>query len=78
MSRKAAEPIQAAPTQPRPRDAAGNELDAFGLPIAGPLRAAWLAKLGLPDPNHEPEAWASALAKASVVPVSAGKENVDG
>lgn len=78
MSRKAAEPTQAEPTQPRPRDAAGNELDAFGLPIAGPLRAARLAELKRPDPHHEPEAWASADTGVTVTPVAADKENADG
>lgn len=50
-------PVQADPTRPRPRDAAGNEMDAWGLPIAGPLRAARLAELEKPDPNVEPGAW---------------------
>jgi len=55
-------PTQAEPTQPRPRDASGNELDQWSLPIAGPLRATRLAELNKPDPNIEPEAWASAAA----------------
>ncbi|MFY9350107.1 MAG: hypothetical protein WBL20_10290 [Sphingobium sp.] len=55
-----AEPTeQAKPTQPRPCDAEGNELDQWGLPIAGPLRIALLAELERPDPNHEPDAWLS-------------------
>ena len=46
------------PTRPRPRDAAGHELDQWGLPLAGPLRVAALAAAGRPDPNVEPQAWA--------------------
>lgn len=57
--RPEAEEHQDSPTQPRPRDAQGHELDGWGLPIAGPVRAARLAALGRPDPNVEPEAWAS-------------------
>lgn len=45
------------PTRPRPRDTAGHELDQWGLPLAGPLRAQALAALGRPDPNVEPQAW---------------------
>jgi hypothetical protein len=67
---------QANPTQPRPRDAAGNELDQWGLPIAGPLRAARLAELKKTDPNVEPEAWASAgTGDASGASVASDKED---
>ncbi|MGE4321769.1 MAG: hypothetical protein AB7E60_01915 [Sphingobium sp.] len=73
-------PVQAAPTSPRPRDAAGNELDQWGLPIAGPLRAARLAGLAKPDPNVEPEAWASVGTGAALVAPAApdAKEEADG
>lgn len=53
------ETAQGQPTAPRARDASGNELDAWGLPLAGPLRAARLAAAARPDPNLEPEAWPS-------------------
>lgn len=79
MTRQSVKPAQAGPTQPRPRDAAGNELDAWDLPIAGPLRAVRLAELKKPDPNVEPEAWASAGASSVTQPVAPDqKENVDG
>lgn len=67
MTRQTAKTTQAEPTSPRTCDAAGNELDAWGLPIAGPLRAAALADLKKPDPHFEPEAWASADATSSDV-----------
>lgn len=51
------ETTQEKPTQPRPVDAAGRELDAFGLPLSGPARRRALEELGRPDPNDEPEAW---------------------
>lgn len=54
---QAAETTQEAPTAPRPRDAAGRELDEYGLPLSGPARAALLAELGRPDPRAEPEGW---------------------
>lgn len=53
-----AEPIiQADPTAPRERDAFGSELDQWGLPLSGPIRARMLAELGKPDPNEDPAAW---------------------
>ena len=52
---------QDAPTLPAPRDDNGFELDAWGLPVCGPVRAARLAERGLPDPHDEPEAWANTL-----------------
>ena len=56
---------QAEPTAPRPRDAAGHELDAFNLPLSGPARAAALEALGKPDPDDDPEAWAAADTRAA-------------
>ncbi len=53
----ALEVSQAAPTAPPLRDANGFELDSWGLPIVGPVRAARLAELGLPDPNEQADAW---------------------
>ena len=50
---------QAQPTRPRPTDAEGRELDGFGLPLSGPARKRRLEELGKPDPNAEPQAWAS-------------------
>lgn len=65
MTRKKAavaeiETTQEPPTQPASRDANGFELDAWGLPVCGPVRAARLAKLGKADPHDDPEAWADA------------------
>lgn len=63
MSRKpkddVAEPkvSQDVPTALPPRDEQGFELDSWGLPIVGPVRAARLAALGKPDPNIDPDAW---------------------
>lgn len=63
MARKTSDPeptpeaIQAEPTRPRPVDAAGRTLDAHGLPLSGPARAARLAELGRPDPRDDPAAW---------------------
>ena len=66
MSRKrGGSPIQHGSTKPRPTDAAGRELDQWGLPYSGPARIRALAELGKPDPNVEPEAWASAGTPAS-------------
>lgn len=53
------ETTQDKPTQPRPVDEAGRELDGYGLPLAGPVRRRLLAEMGKPDPNVEPEAWAT-------------------
>lgn len=55
------ETTQAQPTRPRPTDGNGRELDGFGLPLSGPARRRKLEELGKPDPNVEPEAWASAV-----------------
>lgn len=52
------------PTAPRKVDAQGRELDQWGLPLNGPARIRALAKLGKPDPNVAPEAWAAAAATA--------------
>jgi hypothetical protein len=54
-------------TQPRPTDAAGRELDGFGLPVNGPARVRALA--GRPDPNVDPAAW-DALGAAAVKPAA--------
>lgn len=45
------------PTKPRPIDRNGRTLDAWGLPISGPARAAALAELGRGDPHFAPEDW---------------------
>ena len=46
-----------APTQPRPTDGQGHDLDEWGLPISGPARLRRLAELGKPDPNIDPAGW---------------------
>lgn len=56
------ETTQDAPTALPPRDESGFELDNWGLPIVGPVRAARLAELGKPDPNIDPDAWSKAAA----------------
>lgn len=66
---------QELPTEPAQRDAAGFELDSWGLPICGPARIERLAVLGLPDPNFEPEAWAAQAQKALVPVISAENSN---
>lgn len=43
-----------------PRDAFGRLLDAWGLPVNGPCRAAALESLNLPDPHDDPDAWRKA------------------
>ena len=45
-----AETMQDEPTQPRPRDAAGRQLDGHGLPLNGPARARALEERGVEDP----------------------------
>lgn len=55
----AAEVTQEPPTTPVTRDANGFELDAWGLPICGPARAARLETLGKADPHDDPDAWES-------------------
>lgn len=47
-------------TKPRPVDENGRPLDAWGLPLSGPARAAKLAELGKGDPHTNPEDWPSA------------------
>lgn len=61
---KAVQEVQSEATQPRPTDAAGRELDGFGLPLNGPARVGMLLELGLPDPNDDPAAWAAAVKPA--------------
>lgn len=51
-------------TQPPRRDANGAELDAWGLPLIGPLRTARLAQIGKPDPNLDPGAWDEDVAES--------------
>lgn len=58
MSRLRPRTTQEKPTQPRPVDGAGRQLDQWGLPFSGPARARRLAELNKPDPNDEPGAWA--------------------
>ena len=60
------------PTQLPPRSAAGIELDRWNLPVSGPIRAAALEQLGMPDPNLVPSAWGDTLA-----PDGAGMQAVD-
>lgn len=67
---KAVQEVQGEATQPRPTDAAGRELDGFGLPLNGPARVGMLLELGLPDPNVDPAAW-DALGAAAVKPADA-------
>lgn len=51
---------QGAVTAPPPRcPLTGRPLDQWGLPLNGPARIAALAELAMPDPNDEPDAWAS-------------------
>lgn len=54
---QADEIIQADPTAPRERAPNGLELDQWGLPLSGPMRARWLADMGKLDPNVDPDAW---------------------
>ncbi|HEU4958965.1 MAG TPA: hypothetical protein VFT56_01040 [Sphingomonas sp.] len=54
---------QAEPTRPRPLSKDGRQLDSFGLPLAGPARAAALKKAGKRDPRRHPEDWAPAAPK---------------
>lgn len=74
---KAVQGVQGDATQPRPTDAAGRELDAFGLPLNGPARVGMLLELGLPDPNVDPAAWAAAVKPADAVG-SASAESKNG
>ena len=53
----AIETTQEEPTRPRPVDAAGRQLDEFGLPLSGPARIRALAELGKRDPLTNPEDW---------------------
>lgn len=52
-------PRQGDPTQPVARNAAGLEIDQWGLPVSGPARIAALVAIKKPDPNDEPDAWAA-------------------
>ena len=76
MSRsKAQAVVQGIPTQPRPRDAQGLELDQWGLPLCGPARQAALRSLGKPDPELEPDAWTQ---QADAAEISNLTENGNG
>ncbi|HEX7820637.1 MAG TPA: hypothetical protein VF463_08455 [Sphingobium sp.] len=69
MTRKRAEAepetSQEQPTQPRPVDPQGREMDQWHLPYSGPARTRALAELERPDPNIDPEAWVSTDAQAT-------------
>jgi hypothetical protein len=47
---KSPKATQEAATQERPTDDQGHVLDEHGLPLSGPVRAAWLADAGMEDP----------------------------
>ncbi|UIJ46901.1 hypothetical protein LZK98_08155 [Sphingomonas cannabina] len=48
---------QAEPTQPRPVDHNGYQLDEHGLPLVGPARRRVLEKLRAADPERFPDDW---------------------
>ena len=75
-----AKPEDSLPTQPRRTDAQGRELDQWGLPLNGPARQRALDAAGKPDPDFEPEAWASdeGAAAAVVAPAPSVKEKANG
>jgi hypothetical protein len=54
---KEPETTQDAPSAAPPRDANGFELDDWGLPVSGPIRAVRLAEMAMPDPLDDPKAW---------------------
>lgn len=66
----AVETTQAEPTQPRPVDDVGRELDGYGLPLAGPARRRVLEEMGKPDPNVKPEGWAPESAPVVTTPAT--------
>ncbi len=70
MKSRTAQPeeTQDEPTQPRPRDAAGRELDGHGLPRSGPARLRALA--GRPDP-----ALAETASEGAAPPAETQKED---
>ncbi len=70
MSGAKVETSQDQPTQARKVDAAGRELDGWGLPFSGPARLRALAELKKPDPNIDPEAWSSGGAVGSPTPTA--------
>lgn len=45
-------------TAPARFNKAGYQVDAWGLPLVGPVRMSVLEAVGLPDPNVDPDAWA--------------------
>lgn len=51
------ETTQEAPSAAPERDANGFELDRWGLPVSGPIRALRLAEMAMPDPLDNPKAW---------------------
>lgn len=67
-----------APTRPRPVDAAGFELDEWGLPLSGPRRRAVLAAKKRRDPHHFPEDWAAPAVSIAPQAESKTKEDVNG
>lgn len=58
----------APPTQPRPRDENGRELDEYGLPLSGPARVKALAALERPDPHVEPDTWRTPANATATLP----------
>ncbi|GEM_PF-2982689 len=68
----AVETTQAEPTQPRPVDDFGRELDGYGLPLTGPARRRVLEGMGRPDPNVEPDAWTPESAPVVTTPATPG------
>lgn len=71
MSRKTTPAESERPTEPRPRDRSGRELDAWGLPRNGPARARALEKMGRPDPELDPKGWASPATDGASLPAAA-------
>lgn len=72
----APEATQDKPTAERPRDAAGFELDHWGLPLVGPERARRLAVLGKTDPDEDPDGWSDAGAASVAALVGADMSEI--
>jgi hypothetical protein len=68
------ETTQAAATAAPPRDASGFELDSWGLPVSGPMRAVRLAEMQMPDPLDDPKEWKKQSATTNLTET----ENQDG
>ncbi|SCW56225.1 hypothetical protein SAMN02927924_01371 [Sphingobium faniae] len=75
MSGRTASSTQDKPTNPRPVDAAGRQLDQWGLPFSGPARVRHLRKLGKPDPNINPAAWTPEPSDEGRLSMGKGKSN---